>query len=168
MNEPPWMATARADIGIKEIPGKDTLPAMKRWLMQASAYWHDDETPWCGTWLNHVFEDSIQLEGPAHCYRARAWLPWGIPLGMPTLGCVAVLNGGARGAGTGHVGLVVGRDRFDNLMLLGGNQRDQVCVLPFQRTRLLEGGLRWPDGQPTGGLILPLLLEGGMVSTSEG
>lgn len=161
------MAVARADLGLAEIPGKDTLPQIRRWLVQAGAWWHDDETPWCGTWLNHVFEDGVGLEGPQHAYRARAWLSWGVGLGRATLGCVAVLNGGPRRPGGGHVGLVAGRDRFGNLMLIGGNQGNRVSIAPFARDRVLQAGLRWPDGHGLRPIILPVYLDSGRVSTFE-
>lgn len=170
MSDPPWLAIGRKDIGLREVPGVETLPAMRRWLIQAKAWWDDDETPWCGTWVNHCVVDA-GFTGPPQAYKARAWLEWGTQLSSPVLGCLAVFDGGPRRPGGGHVGIVVGRDAAlngGNLMILAGNQRDMVCILPFSRARVLPGGYRWAPAYPLGGHILPLVGSDGRVSTFEG
>ncbi|WP_436835837.1 hypothetical protein [Enterobacter asburiae] len=58
------------------------------------------------------------------------------------LGCIAVLTRD----GGGHVGFVVGRAPNGDVMLLGGNQSDQVCMRAFAPSRVT--GYRWPAGVP--------------------
>lgn len=135
--EPRWLELARADIGVRETPGKETTPTIRRWLIELNAWWRDDETPWCGVALAYWMKAAGQ-EIPKHYYRARAWLDWGTTLCKPIVGCVVIFE---RGAG-GHVGLVVGRSPTDRLLVLGGNQSDSVSIAAFSRARVL--GYRWP------------------------
>lgn len=137
MNEPLWLTIARQDIGIAETPGKETTPAIRRWLIKLGAWWRDDETAWCGVAVAHWMREA-GAPIPKHCYRARAWLDWGTALTQPTLGCVVVFER----RGGGHVGLVVGQDVLDNLLVLGGNQGDKVSIARFSPDRVL--GYRWP------------------------
>lgn len=48
--------------------------------------------------------------------------------------------------GDGHVGFVVGKAPNGDLMLLGGNQDDDVCIRAFAPSRI--SGYRWPAGMP--------------------
>jgi uncharacterized protein (TIGR02594 family) len=157
--EPVWLTVARRDIGLAEIPGKQHAPRIVTWLKQLGAWWSDDETPWCGVALAAWMRESgIAL--PKHWYRAKAWLDWGTALNVPVLGCVVVFER----TGGGHVGLVVGYDRTNNLLVLGGNQNNRVSIAAFSRARV--AGYRWPAGQALGELALPLI-DGVEASTSE-
>jgi uncharacterized protein (TIGR02594 family) len=139
--EPRWLRLARADLGLAEIPGKDTAPTITRWLRELRAWWSDDETPWCGVavaaWMR-----GAGLELPQHWYRAKAWLEWGYGIPGPCHGCVVVFGR----QGGGHVGIVVGVAQDGRLMVLGGNQGNKVSIAPFDRFRVL--GYRWPTGEP--------------------
>lgn len=138
MTDPPWLVVARQSIGLAETPGKQTTPQIRKWLVELRAWWQDDETPWCGVavaaWMN---ASGVKL--PRHWYRARDWLNWGAILPDPVLGSVVIC---ARGAGSGHVALAVGRDTGGRLLLLGGNQGNRVSVMPFLDSRVI--GVRWP------------------------
>lgn len=166
--EPPWLVIARQSLGLAEIPGKDTAPAISRWLIELKAWWRDDETPWCGTFVAHCFREA-GIELPQHWYRARAWLDWGSPLystepslDHAAIGCVAVFER----KGGGHVGFVVGLDRRGNLMVLGGNQGNRVSIAAFPPERVL--GYRWPYGVDAHNYLAPLpIYEPRPVSASE-
>ena len=157
MNEPFWLTIARRDLDIEETPGKETTPAIQRWLMQLGAWWRDDETPWCGVAVAHWMR-AAGAPIPKHYYRARAWLDWGTALTQPVLGCVVVFDR----RGGGHVGLIVGRNALDYLLVLGGNQGDKVSIASFSPDRVL--GYRWPlldlagyqDALPTLSAALPI------------
>jgi uncharacterized protein (TIGR02594 family) len=137
--DPPWLAAARRDIGLRELPGAPTAPRIARWLQDLGAWWRDDETPWCGTavaaWMR-----AADRPIPKAWYRARAWAEWGQAIAAPLPGCVVVL---ARQGG-GHVGLVVGRNAAGWLLVLGGNQGNAVNVAAFDPSRVLA--YRWPPG----------------------
>lgn len=162
-NAPPWLWRAYHYIGTAEIPGPRHNPLIQRWLVALRAWWDDDETPWCGTFVAACLQASgISL--PQHWYRARAWLDWGAPLAAPALGALAVFE---RGPHQGHVGFVAGRHPAGWLMILGGNQGNRVSVAPFAPERLL--GYRWPAGEPLRELYtaLPAIDSSAALSINE-
>ncbi len=138
--KPSWLERAERDTGLREIPGMATEPRIRRWLIEARAWWNDDETPWCGVAMR-AWMTACGIAAPARYYKALSWADWGDPLERPAYGCIAVW----RRRGGGHVNLLVGIDQSDRYLGLGGNQRDSVCVLPFDQDRLEV--LRWPPGQ---------------------
>lgn len=62
-------------------------------------------------------------------------------LETPKLGAIVTLWRGSPDAGTGHVGFYIGADGED-VLLLGGNQNDQVSIAPQPRERVT--GYWWP------------------------
>lgn len=166
MIEPVWLTKARADIGVAETPGRETAPAIRRWLIDLGAWWADDETAWCGVAVAHWMR-AADVPRPKAWYRAQAWLDWGHHLSRPVLGAVVIFD---RGGGKGHVGLAVGRTNADELLVIGGNQRNRVGIDPIARARLL--GSRWPTEHVADwgwhlDSYLPLLASTGPVSRNE-
>lgn len=141
MAEPKWIEAGRLHLGVAEIPGPQTSPTIAGWLHKLRAWWSDDETPWCGTYVAHCI-DAAGLPLPKYWMRAKAWAEWGSRLAAPVPGCIVVFER----EGGGHVGFVVGRDLRGNLMVLGGNQGNRVSIAPFARTRVLA--YVWPPGLP--------------------
>jgi uncharacterized protein (TIGR02594 family) len=137
VTEPSWLLSARRHLGLTEIPGKATHPTILRWLRSLRAWWVDDETPWCGTFVAACFRE-VNVPLPKHWYRAKGWLEWGIPIQAPKLGAVVIFER----PGGGHVGFIVGIDQQGRLLVLGGNQGNRVSVAPFDITRVI--GYRWP------------------------
>lgn len=134
---PSWLEIAKRYVGLAEIPGKQHNPTIARWLRELKAWWTDDETPWCGTFVAAVMREAGHPL-PKAWYRAKAWLDWGIKLEKPTFGCIVVFDR----KGGGHVGFVVGEDQRRRLLVLGGNQGNRVSVAPFELSRV--AGYRWP------------------------
>lgn len=165
--ELPWVAEARKHLNLKELPGKQHNPTIINWLVGLKAWWRDDETPWCGTFVGHCIR-AAGRQVPSAWYRAKAWADAGTTLTSPAYGCIAVFDR----AGGGHVGFVVGKDKFGNLMVLGGNQGDAVNIKPFSRTRVIayvwpsqaDGTRSWPALER---YDLPLLQSDGKLSTNE-
>lgn len=156
-----WIAEARKHIGVKEIPGPKSNSVIQGWLRSLKAWWTSEETPWCGSYTAYCLQ-ACKLAYPKEWYRAKAYLSLPVKLDKPAYGCIVIFER----AGGGHVGFVVGKDRFDNLMVLGGNQGDCVCIKPFSKDRVV--GYRWPNLYPTNGRFkLPLLDSDGKVSTNE-
>lgn len=135
--EPYWLTIARHHLGTAEIPGKETAPQIAKWLRELRAWWSDDETPWCGTFVGAVMRES-SIAPARHWYRAKDWLNWGVPLDDAAPGCVVVYDR----AGGGHVGFAVALDVSGRILTLGGNQGNRVSIAPFERWRVL--GYRWP------------------------
>ena len=137
--EPPWLAIARAELGVEEVPGPGDNQRVVEYLrstnldLQAAA---NDETPWCSAFTNWCVEKS-GYAGSDSAW-ARSWLAWGREVTTPRQGVVTVLTR----QGGGHVGFYVGEDD-DRISLLGGNQGDRVCIAKFPKSRLL--GYRLPS-----------------------
>ena len=71
---------------------------------------------------------------------AKNWLQWGQELKSPVDGCVVVFTR----EGGGHVGFVTGEDVNGNLLVLGGNQSNEVNIKSFAKSRVT--GYRYPEG----------------------
>ena len=127
--------------------------------------WNQASTPWCGGFVAACLARAgLGVRIPKSFPMARSWAKAGAALSKPAYGCVVVFE---RGSG-GHVGFVVGKDKAGNLMVLGGNQSNQVCIKPFSKARVLA--YRWcgQTGAPAEGRYdLPVLSSDGKVSTNE-
>lgn len=159
MTEPRWLGEARKLIGLKEISGKAHSPEIvQMWKDIRRGGIKDDETPWCAAFVGAILErvgiQSSRFES------AHSYLDWGSRLNSPVNGCVVVF---ARNGG-GHVGFVVGATKDGGLLVLGGNQDNEVNVKAFPWTRVV--GFRWPEGEPMPPHE-PLVVFDGMESRSE-
>lgn len=99
----------------------------------------------CGTFAAISLQRANRFV-PKEKFRALAYLDAGIRLSKPAYGCIVVF----KRDGGGHVGFVAGKDKSGNLMVLGGNQNDMVCISPFKFDRVV--GYIWPalaNGQQT-------------------
>lgn len=166
-HELPWLAEARQYIGQREIKGSKHNPLILSWLQMLKAWWANDETPWCGLFTAYSLL-AAGREIPKHWYRATDYLNVGLPLDKPAYGCIVIFTR----VGGGHVGFVVGTDKYGNIMVLGGNQGDAVNIKSFSPDRV--SGYRWPAN--ASGLLLkpnayryelPVLESDGSLSTNE-
>lgn len=159
---PAWLAYGLTLQGIREIKGPKHNATIVGWLKKLKAWWTDDETPWCGTFVAACMQAAGQPL-PANWMRAKAWLDWGVPIAQPVVGAVVIFDR----EGGGHVGIVVGRDQKGNLMVLGGNQGDMVKISPFSLAR--NPRYRIPRGYsvPLEHYTLPLVTSDGKLSTNE-
>lgn len=150
MSELPWIAEARKAIGIKEIKGSKHHPDIAQyWKDIKRGGIKDDETPWCAAFVGAMLERagirSTRFES------AKSYLDWGVTLSDPQYGCVVIFSR----SGGGHVGFVVGVDARGRLMVLGGNQSDEVNITPFDRSRV--EGYRYPAGLVLEARELPII-----------
>lgn len=137
-----WYDIAEAEIGQAEIAGAGNNPRIVEYMAKAGFPSQPDATPWCAGFANFCLSEA-GVEG-THSLAARSFLRWGRPLDMPRKGCIVVLRRG-NDPGAGHVGFFVGM-ASDKVMVLGGNQGDKVCILPFPESMVL--GYRWPEEAP--------------------
>lgn len=135
--DPQWLAIARPLTGLHEIPGAEHSPEiLGMWRAIKRSGIQSDEVPWCAAFVGACLERagirSSRFES------AASYLTWGMRLDGPCHGCIVIFsrNGG------GHVGFVVGLDPDGRLLVLGGNQGDEVSVKAFPRDRVT--GYRWP------------------------
>lgn len=137
-DDPDWLKVAYKEIGTKEIPGDKHE---KRILDYGTAVDLDvtsDEIPWCSNLVNWCFKQ-VDIEGTKSAV-ARSWLAWGKEIEKPYRGCVAIFRRG-KSSWQGHVGFWVGEQGSD-ILLLGGNQSNQVCIMRYPKSKLL--GFRTP------------------------
>jgi len=139
--DPPWLAIARAEIGIKERAGAADHPRVLEYLRTTSLppARHKDETPWCSAFVNWVMQQAgYRGTGRAN---ARSWLKWGQSLAQPRPGCIVVFWRGTPKSAQGHVAFWLGTEG-SKVIVLGGNQVNAVCSWPYPRARVI--GYRWP------------------------
>lgn len=146
----PWMLTAMACLWRKEVPGPQTADFISAMLKRLHAWWGDDETPWCGTFVAGCLQEA-GLPVASQWWRARGWVGFGhyLPLNASVqdipYGALVVLDR-PPSLSNGHVGFYAGRAdaRYgrDGLVLLGGNQGDAVSYASFPRRRVIYWS--WP------------------------
>lgn len=140
-DDPPWLAIARSQLGIAEVPGSASNPEITKYY-KATALGGSpgDDVPWCSAFCNWVLEQA-GYRGTRRA-NARSWTTWGDPLDEPKRGCVVVLWRGDVAASTGHVSFYLGSPRPHILTLLGGNQGNAVSERDYGTGRVL--GYRYP------------------------
>ena len=147
MYECPWLAEARKHLGQKEIPGRLNNP----WIVGIWEYlklpFRDDETPWCKGFVSYCLQ-KCGIDTPPGA-AARSMQNWGVKIDKPIPGCIVVFWRGSPNSYSGHVGFVTGITRGGNIVVLGGNQNDQVS----EATYIAKGqpgsrvvSYRWPLG----------------------
>lgn len=140
---PPWLPIALAEFGVREYPGEDdNNPRILEYMscLRRTTESSRDETPWCSAFVAWcLMQGGIRHQATAV---ARSWLNQLETIHVPRLGCVAVFWRKKKDSWMGHVGFVVGA-WGNTILLLGGNQGNQVSVLPYSSKRIL--GFRFPD-----------------------
>lgn len=140
-DEPTWLDEARKHLGVREIPGVNHHPLiLAMWKAIKRGGIKDDETPWCAAFVGFCLENvgivSSRFES------AKSYLSWGRPLSGPAIGCVVVFTR----EGGGHVGFFTGMTGDGRLLVLGGNQGNEVNIRAFPPERIT--GFRWPLSVP--------------------
>ena len=137
---PVWLLTAMGELGASEIAGRASNARIEEYLAAAGLVGYTDDTAWCAGFGCWCLEES-GIVSPRSAV-ARNFLRWGVGLDEPRLGAIVVIE---RGHGwKSHVGFCMGTPAFQ-IMLLGGNQANRVCVKTYPNKVL---GYRWPEGYP--------------------
>lgn len=127
--ELPWIAEARKYVGLREIKGSKHNPTIISWLDSLKAWWKEDETAWCGTFIAHCLKASGVVT-PKFWMRALDYSNYRTKLDKPAYGCIAV----KKRSGGGHVTFVVGKTSTGKLVCLGGNQGNMVCYALYNES----------------------------------
>lgn len=124
---------AQRFVGVKETPGATSTPVILAMLQLDGDWPKDDAVPWCSAFANWI---AWLLRLPrSKSLAARSWLNVGRPVTLENAqpdNDVVVLERD----GGGHVGFFAGLEG-DQVLILGGNQKDSVCVEGFPRARVL-------------------------------
>lgn len=159
--DPMWLLKAKQYTGLKEIPGPTHNSNIVSWLRDLKAWWSEDETPWCGTFVAHCLKASSQPI-PKLWFRAKEWANYGSNLSPSKLSSGAILVFDRKGGG--HVGFYVGEDET-HYHVLGGNQSNGVNVMRLEKARLVAS--RWPKDVPVIGGPVRLAANRAQVSRNE-
>lgn len=164
--EPAWLAIAKKYEGLKEIPGTKHNPQIVAWAKDLSGgVVKDDETAWCGTFVGGVLKEA-GLPLPPSPLSARSYLSLPVVLDKPAVGAIVVFWRDKPSGWLGHVGIIGGKDKFGNLVVISGNSDNMVCWRSYTTSRIL--GYRWPSKYPLEQRFnLPLLSSGGEFVKSE-
>lgn len=123
-------------VGLEEVPG-DQSNALVLGMLRLDAKWvKGDDTPWCSAFVNFI---AFLLGKPrSKSLAARSWLTVGQPVELKDAqrgDDVVILKRGLNPA-QGHVGFYAGRSN-DRVLVLGGNQADEVSIAPFHISDVL-------------------------------
>lgn len=133
----PWLEIAKLEVGQKEIAGSKHNPRIVDYHSATTLKATDDEVPWCSSFVSWCLEKS-GIPSAKNAW-ARSYLNYGRKIVDPVEGCIVVLS---RGSSSGHVGFYVGETNSD-VVILGGNQGNEVCIAKYPRSRVL--GYRLPN-----------------------
>lgn len=127
---------ALKEYGIKEIPGKEDNPEVLKYFNEIGFDGEKlkDETAWCSAFINWVAKKSNRKY--SNKLSARSWLKVGCATSSPQIGDVVVFWRESIDSWKGHVGLYIREDE-KNIWVLGGNQKNQVSIAPYPKSRLL-------------------------------
>lgn len=138
---PAWLVEAKKHLGAKEIPGVNHNPMiLSMWKAIKRGGIKTDEVPWCAAFVGFCLE-SVDIVS-SRFESAKSYLDWGRVQTTPCVGSIVVFTRD----GGGHVGFVVGKTASGQLLVLGGNQGNEVNVRAFPLDRV--SGYRWPLGVP--------------------
>ena len=133
--EPAWLEVARKEIGIHELAGSQHSLRILEYGQSTVLKTTTDEMAWCSAFVNWCFAQ-VGINGTRSAV-GRSWLKWGRSILDPVPGCVAVLKRG-HSPRQGHVGFFVSKDPDGHIELLGGNQKDSVCIQKFSSSQVLS------------------------------
>jgi uncharacterized protein (TIGR02594 family) len=96
----------------------------------------DDETHWCSIYANWCALKAGRARSEQAT--ARSWLDVGEGIDEPRRGDVVIFWREAVDSWKGHVAFFHSRtDNSSSINVLGGNQNNRVCVMPYSRAKLL-------------------------------
>jgi uncharacterized protein (TIGR02594 family) len=124
-------------VGVKEFTGEADNPVIIKWAKEVGRelekVYGRDAIPWCGLFMAVVAKRAGKavVDGPLW---ALNWKKFGVAAKSPkepSLGDVLTF----KRDGGGHVGIYIAEDH-KAYHVLGGNQKDQVCIVPILKDRL--------------------------------
>ena len=131
----PALEIALNEYGTKEGDGAANNPEVMKYFHEAGfSEVAADEVSWCAAFVNWC-QLKAGRNGTASL-AARSFLQWGEKVTDPQLGDIAVFWRTNPASWQGHVGFFIKRDGT-NVWVLGGNQSNQVNILPYAGNQLL-------------------------------
>lgn len=138
--EPTWVAVGKQELGTREVKGKYHNPKILDYWRWAHLNFKDDETPWCAGFCCYCLE-KVGYESPRSGLAASfSWSSTMVKLKGPAVGAFRV----SKRKGGHHVTMVVGKNKYGQVIGLGGNQNDMVCYAPYGATGSNVVGYYYP------------------------
>lgn len=147
MSEPKWLTVAKSMLGTTEVKGTrhnpkiiGMLDAMGKFSKEQKSFIHDDDQPWCGTFVGYCLGTAGRFVIP-EWYRAKAWNDsrYLTPLSKPAQGAIAVKTR----KGGGHVCIIDHVLPNGMLGCIGGNQSDAVSYAYYSPAQF--DAFLWPS-----------------------
>ena len=130
------LEAALGEYGVAEIKGSKHNPRILQYAKDVGMNWvKTDETAWCSIFMNWVVAQT-GLKGTKKP-NARSWLTWGIETNDPKPGDLVVFWREKRTSWKGHVAMFI-RETETHVYVLGGNQGNRVCIMPYPKYRVLD------------------------------
>jgi len=150
---PPWVATAKKELGTAEIAGAKTNPKILGYF-KSSKFWGTDDSgganAWCASFVAWVMEQH-NYSPPKSSFRAKSWINFGTKIKEPIIGAIGIKSR----KGGGHVAFILGESKDGNhYYMLGGNQGDKVSVKKYDKNVWTDWVV--PPGFDTKGYTLPV------------
>lgn len=128
---------ALSEYGVKEIVGSKDNQRIIKYFNEIGFDGQKlkDETAWCSAFANWVAKTTgYEYSGKL---TARSWLSVGESQSTPRLGDVVVLWRESPDSWKGHVGFFIKATKY-YVYVLGGNQRNMVCIKAYPKHRVLD------------------------------
>lgn len=128
---------AEKDLGLWEWKEGHNPKILDYFAEVGHAWVKDDETAWCAAFVGAM----LGRAGLTHTGKlnARSYLSWGEPVATVDAECgdVVVFSRGDPNGWQGHVAFFHGFATDGDLLVLGGNQANQVNIKKYSASRLL-------------------------------
>jgi uncharacterized protein (TIGR02594 family) len=166
-SRPLWLQAGIPLINVKEAGNN---PEILEWAREEGGEiakeYKSTGIPWCALFANHLLT-KVGLKGTETLWALDFAGHWpSKQLAGPAVGAFAPM----KRTGGGHIICIVGKDQNGNVMGLGGNQSDQVSIVPFPLARLNQG-FWWPESATLPAAVgmksLPLVRSNGQLSSKE-
>lgn len=133
----PWYEKAKGFLGFHEV---GVNRGIEQFIKLARTGALGDA--WCAIFVNACLEAAGFTGSRSAMARSFESNKNFVKLKGPALGAVVTMWRGSPAAGTGHVGFYAGHDAQGRVILLGGNQSDEVSYAPADAKRIV--GYYWP------------------------
>ena len=126
---------ALSEYGVREIVGSQHNPEVLKYFAGIGHEWvHEDEVAWCGAFMSWCCKGA-GLEY-SRKLNARSWMDIGEHVQNPLPGDIVIFWRSSPQSWKGHVGFYINQiGHYINL--LGGNQKNMVCIQPYHVNKLL-------------------------------
>ncbi len=136
-NQDKVLKVAKGELGVKEfIPGSNKIiEKYHAYSTAGNKTGTDDSVPWCASFVCYVLETAGFKS--TNSKSARSYEKYGAATKSPDPGDIVVFWRGEKSSGKGHVAFFLEYDKDGDIVCLGGNQSNKVCVATYSKDQLI-------------------------------